>query len=278
MNFKNVFTTGVILMSYCLFGAENVEVTFSQADVASRLRKIDDSFLASSGEEDNWLLFVPLLEWVNRQRTPEKARASEQEKIISEIFDRFVLYSFACEHDDQKIKAEFAGRRHCVELIAKIVSERSDKEKLYLLADWLSSANVIVVKKSTVDQELKCAMEKDSLAIYGGKPMPRYPGTVGSRPRVGPAWRAVKARVNFRNYYNGNLVEFRRFAFGVFHNAIFDGFKKLTAKDREEIWNEFCQRANVTEEEKMAAEKANPFKEKKNASESDKEAEVSIDL
>ena len=86
MNFKNVFTTSVILMSYCLLGAENVEVTFSQTDVASRLRKIDDSFLASSGEEDNWLLFVPLLEWVNRQRTPEKARASEQEKIISEIF------------------------------------------------------------------------------------------------------------------------------------------------------------------------------------------------
>lgn len=80
MNFKNVFTTSVILMNYCLLGAENVEVTFSQADVASRLRKIDDSFLASSDEEDNWLLFVPLLEWVNRQRTPEKARASEQEK------------------------------------------------------------------------------------------------------------------------------------------------------------------------------------------------------
>jgi hypothetical protein len=256
MKLKSIFTIGFILAGTCLWGVEDVTSISREIDV--KLKEIDDAFLASSPDVDNWMLFVPLLELVDQRRLLGDDECDEDKRNLSKILNRFVLYSFACRYDSLKIKADFSGRKRCVELLATIVAKSSDEENLYLLAQWLSGANIITVKKSEVDQDLKLALKQDSIVIYGGKTQPRYPGSIGAKPRMGPAWRAVKEKLDFRNYYNRKVIEFRQFAFSVFYKAIYSGFEKSEEFNRKQIWEEFCRRAKATEEEKNAAEKAVP--------------------
>lgn len=254
MKLKSIFTIGFILAGICLWGVEDVTSISREIDV--KLKEIDDAFLASSPDVDNWMLFVPLLELVDQRRLSGEDECVEDKRNLSKILNRFVLYSFACRYDSLKIKADFSGRKRCVELFATMVAKSSDEENLYLLAQWLSGANIITVEKSEVDQDFKSAIEQDALIIYGGKTQPRYPGSIGAKPRMGPAWRAVKEKLDFRSYYNQKVIEFRRFAFSVFHKEICSGFEKVEESRRKLIWEEFCRRAKATEEEKNAAEKA----------------------
>ena len=277
MKLKSIFTIGLILTGTCLWGVEDVTSISREIDV--KLKEIDDAFLASSPDVDNWMLFVPLLELVDQRRLSGDDECDEDKRNLSKILNRFVLYSFACRYDSLKIKADFSGRKRCVELFATIVAKSSDKENLYLLAQWLSGANIITVKKSEVDQDLKLALKQDSIVIYGGKTQPRYPGSIGAKPRMGPAWRAVKEKLDFRNYYNRKVIEFRQFAFGVFYQAICGGFEKVEDSSREKIWEEFCQKAKATEEEKNAAEKAVPrINEEKKIVDKNKDVEISVEL
>ena len=254
MKLKSIFTISLIFTASYLWGIEDVTSISRKIDV--KLKEIDDAFLASSSDVDNWMLFVPLLELVDQRRLLGEDECVEDKRNLSKILNRFVLYSFACRYDSLKIKADFSGRKRCVKLFATIVAKSSDEENLYLLAQWLSGANIITVKKSEVDQDFKSAIEQDALIIYGGKTQPRYPGSIGAKPRRGPAWRAVKEKLDFRSYYNQKVIEFRRFAFSVFHKEICSGFEKVEESKRKLIWEEFCRRAKATEEEKIAAEKA----------------------
>lgn len=256
MKLKSIFTISLIFAASYLWGVEDVASISREIDV--KLKEIDDAFLASSPDVDNWMLFVPLLELVDQRRLLGEDECVEDKRNLSKILNRFVLYSFACRYDSLKIKADFSGRKRCVKLFATIVAKSSDEENLYLLAQWLSGANIITVKKSEVDQDFKSAIEQDALIIYGGKTQPRYPGSIGAKPRMGPAWRAVKEKLDFRSYYNQKVIEFRRFAFSVFHKEICSGFEKVEESRRKLIWEEFCRRAKATEEEKIAAEKAAP--------------------
>ena len=205
MKLKSIFTIGFILTGICLWGVEDVTSISREIDV--KFKEIDDAFLASSPDVDNWMLFVPLLELVDQRRLSGDDECDEDKRNLSKILNRFVLYSFACRYDSLKIKADFSGRKRCVELLATIVAKSSDEENLYLLAQWLSGANIITVKKSEVDQDLKLALKQVSIVIYGGKTQPRYPGSIGAKPRMGPAWRAVKEKLDFRNYYNRKVKE-----------------------------------------------------------------------
>lgn len=254
MKLKSIFTISLIFTASYLWGVEDVASISREIDV--KLKEIDDAFLASSPDVDNWMLFMPLLELVDQRRLLGEDECVEDKRNLSKILNRFVLYSFACRYDSLKIKADFSGRKRCVELFATIVAKSSDEENLYLLAQWLSGANIITVKKSEVDQDFKSAIEQDALIIYGGKTQPRYPGSIGAKPRMGPTWRAVKEKLDFRSYYNQKVIEFRRFAFSVFHKEICNGFEKVEESRRKLIWEEFCRRAKATEEEKIAAEKA----------------------
>ena len=256
MKLKSIFTIGLIFTASYLWGVEDVTSISREIDV--KLKEIDDAFLASSPDVDNWMLFVPLLELVDQRRLLGEDECVEDKRNLSKILNRFVLYSFACRYDSLKIKADFSGRKRCVKLFATIVAKSSDEENLYLLAQWLSGANIITVEKSEVDQDFKSAIEQDALIIYGGKTQPRYPGSIGAKPRMGPTWRAVKEKLDFRSYYNQKVIEFRRFAFSVFHKEICSGFEKVEESRRKLIWEEFCRRAKATEEEKNAAEKAAP--------------------
>ena len=249
MKLKSIFTISLIFTASYLWGIEDVTSISRKIDV--KLKEIDDAFLASSSDVDNWMLFVPLLELVDQRRLLGEDECVEDKRNLSKILNRFVLYSFACRYDSLKIKADFSGRKRCVKLFATIVAKSSDEENLYLLAQWLSGANIITVKKSEVDQDFKSAIEQDALIIYGGKTQPRYPGSIGAKPRMGPAWRAVKEKLDFRSYYNQKVIEFRRFAFSVFHKEICSGFEKVEESRRKLIWEEFCRRAKATEEEKM---------------------------
>lgn len=124
MKLKNIFMIGLILTGSCLWGIEDVTSISRKIDV--KLKEIDDAFLASSSDVDNWMLFVPLLELVDQRRLLGEDECVEDKRNLSKILNRFVLYSFACRYDSLKIKADFSGRKRCVELFATIVVKSSN--------------------------------------------------------------------------------------------------------------------------------------------------------
>lgn len=64
MKLKNIFTISLIFTASYLWGVEDVASISREIDV--KLKEIDDAFLASSPDVDNWMLFVPLLELVDQ--------------------------------------------------------------------------------------------------------------------------------------------------------------------------------------------------------------------
>ena len=75
------------------------------------------------------------------------------------------------------------------------------------------------------------------------------------------------------------MAEFRAFAFAEIRKSILTGYGDGSNVNREKIWEEFCQKAKATEEEKIAAEKAVPrIKEEKKIVDKNKDVEISVEF
>ena len=75
------------------------------------------------------------------------------------------------------------------------------------------------------------------------------------------------------------MAEFRAFAFVEIRKSILTGYGDGSNEEREKIWEEFCQKAKATEEEKNAAEKAVPrIKEEKKIVDKNKDVEISVEF
>ena len=218
------------------------------------LREIDDSFLHPESGRDNWSRFVPLLDKVveNQGRVAEKEMRAAEAEIVS----RFTLYSFACEYDDDPVKANFDGRLESVRLLCRLSLVRSDTNTLYAVAEWLSGAAPLTADFKSCSNEMAEAFARDRLMIYGGKWPPRYPGSVGNKRHWGPSARACDAKFRFRRLYNERLPKFRVAALTSFRKAVVDGYGGMTDEQCESIWLEVCRKAKATDEERSAAEMA----------------------
>ena len=184
--------------------------------------------------------------------------ASVEARIVS----WFTLYAFACEYDDDPVKAEFGGRLDCLRRIGEFDLIRQDTNTLFQISDWLAGAVPLAVDDDTRYRELTEAMRKDRIILYGGKNPyerkggPCFAGTVSKTWawHWEPEFRACKAKFRFRKEYNRRLAEFRKEALGCLHRAIIEGYKDRTDVEHKAIWDEFCRRAKATAEEKSAAE------------------------
>ena len=210
------------------------------------LREINDDFLMSASGRDNWKGFVPLFERVVKyQGAVPKDEMSKTEK---EIVARFVLYSFACEHDTDPVKADFSGRLDCVRLLSQFDLVRRDTNTLFRLADWLSDAVPLAVDRASRDHEMEAAFQKDMAMIYGGRTPPRYPGSVGNTKHWGPAVRACDAKFRFRRTYNERLCQFRADAMAYILKSV---APTLSEAERESVWAEFIKRVQTIRQQKV---------------------------
>lgn len=215
----------------------------SHAELRSCLRVINEGFLEGERGVDNWRGFVPLFSAVAKEY-PNAAK-EEIMAIESDLVSRFTLYSFACEHDDDMVKADFSSRAECVELMAEFLLLRSDTNALFRVADWLGSAVPLSTDKCVMAAEMDEAAKKDSLMLFGGRPAPRYPGGAGNALHVGPFSRTCKAKFRFRSIYNTNLEAFRDASAKHMRHAVLDGYPNLDDIDRKRLWLEFCLRAKI---------------------------------
>ena len=232
----------------------------SQSLVNYALVEVHRGFIRPEPGRDNWTLFMPLLDRVEKYRgsVTKEENADAEAKIIS----RFTLYAFACEYDHDPVKAEFGGRLGCLHRIAKFDLIRSDTNRLFQVSDWLAEAVPLAVDKETQLRELGEASRKDSLILYagrnpfGGKDRIRFAATVSQTYAWywEPEFRACKAKFRFRQKYNRLLPSFRKEALACMHRAIAEGYKDRTEAERKAIWDEFCRRAKATAEEKSAAD------------------------
>lgn len=202
-----------------------------------------------------------------------------------DIIDRFLDNTYAeLPASKMKHRVDFDSRREGLKLISEFDVVRSDTNCLYSIAGFIGKGVVLSTAKRIEDlrkiQEVRkhLCFQPEQLDAWESQ-LERY-GCIRGALNVSYFDELIHACQNeykARDNYNKRIVKFRQDVIALFYDMIKTNgsYPKM---DSETVWNEFCQRANVTEEEKMAAEKANLFKEKKNASESDKEAEVSIDL
>lgn len=209
-----------------------------------KLREIDRSFLLAERDCDNWAAFVPILsKAVEYQSVASDGMVKSVESVI---VSHFTLYSFACEYDEDLVKANFDSRLKCVGLLSQFALVRSDTNTLFKLADWLGGAIPLAADKATEFAEMAEAHRRDKQAVYGGKNPPRYPGDSGNTRRRGPAARRRSEKFCFRRLYNERLPSFRETALEFFRPAVLDGYKELPREDRKMIWTEFCRRAKAT--------------------------------
>ncbi len=213
----------------------------SDKEVHAMLRSINDEFLKAEPGKDCWTGFVPLLDIIEKNR--ETVSAETVRKVESLIVARFTLYSFACEYDTDVTKADFDVRLECIGLISRFNLVRSDTNTLYRIADWLSGATPLDVNVKSFHEEGETAFRKDMLMIYGGRNPPRYPGSIGNANHYGPAVRECNAKFRFRRLYNKHLPEFKDAALKCLREAVMNGYKELSADDRLDIWENFCNRA-----------------------------------
>ena len=232
----------------------------SQSLVGFALHEVHGGFIHPKPGRDNWTLFIPLLERVAKHGG--SVTKAEVASVEARIVSWFTLYAFACEYDDDPVKAEFGGRLDCLRRIGEFDLIRQDTNTLFQISDWLAGAVPLAVDDDTRYRELTEAMRKDRIILYGGKnPFARkggpcFAGTVSKTWawHWEPEFRACKAKFRFRKEYNRRLAEFRKEALGCLHRAIIEGYKDRTAVERKAIWDEFCRRAKATAEEKSAAE------------------------
>jgi len=219
------------------------ELSFPTAEATYiSLREINAGFLEGKTGADNWSGFVPLFSATVREEP--NVQREDAWLIESNLVSRFTLYSFACEHDEDMVKADFGSREKCVELMSQFSLVRCDTNVLFSIADWLGSAVPLDTSKETKLAEMEVASKKDSLMVYGGKPAPRYPGSLGNRQHIGAVSRKCVDKFRFRDIYNNRLPGFRAAALKHMHTAVFEGYVDLPEADREMLWKEFCRRSN----------------------------------
>lgn len=210
-------------------------------EVHSCLRVINESFLEGERGVDNWRGFVPLFSAMVNQCS--SASKTEVMTVESYLVSRFTLYGFACEYDDDMVKADFTSRGKCVELMAGFALLKSDTNALFRVADWLGSAVSLPNDKSAIAAEMNEAARRDSLSLFGGRPAPRYPGGSGNENHLGPFSRKCKAKFRFRSVYNANLRDFLDLSVAHMRHVVLSGYQNLEDEDREKLWLEFCRRA-----------------------------------
>ena len=224
----------------------------SLAAVDVALREINQEFLSGEKGKDTWSGFARIAAAVAQHQC--EASADTVLTIERTIISRFVIYSFACEYDDDRAKADFGSRLESVRHFCNFTAVRSDTNIVFKLADWLGSATRLAVDRGAECAELAEACKRDALMIYGGKQPPRYPGSSGNASHWGPVARQCQEKFRFRRLYNDRLTTFRIAALAAMRGAIMKGYRDRPAGDREAMWSEFCCRAKATSEERKQAQ------------------------
>ena len=139
----------------------------SQSLVGFALHEVHGGFIHPKPGRDNWTLFIPLLERVAKHGG--SVTKAEVASVEARIVSWFTLYAFACEYDDDPVKAEFGGRLDCLRRIGEFDLIRQDTNTLFQISDWLAGAVPLAVNDDTRYRELTEAMRKDRIILYGGK-------------------------------------------------------------------------------------------------------------
>lgn len=238
--------------------------------------RIVGRILSNSDDEDIWVEFKPLLQ----------SLAEYSEVSCFGVHQRYGAISLFCNSpfaDESEIfltKADFSSRRDCLSYISRFV-HAAVTEEIEVFAKWLSGAEYLPDDENSRKKEFLKAESKDKELFYS------LPLWFSSEEKdlflkykeVCPEWKRTEEKFRFRKVYNKNLKEFRVFAFVTLRKVITDGFRSRSKEEREKIWEEFCQKAKATEEEKIAAEKAVPrIKEEKKIVDKNKDVEISVEF
>ena len=238
--------------------------------------RIVGRILSNSDDEDIWVEFKPLL----------LSLAEYSEVSCFGVHQRYGAISLFCNSpfaDESEIsltKADFSSRRDCLSYISRFV-HAAVTEEIEVFAKWLSGAKYLPDDENSRKKEFLKAESKDKELFYS------LPLWFSSEEKdlflkykeLCPEWKRTEEKFRFRKVYNKNLKEFRVFAFVTLRKVITDGFRSRSKDEREKIWEEFCQKAKATEEEKIAAEKAVPrIKEEKKIVDKNKDVEISVEF
>ncbi len=224
----------------------------SPTTVYVALREINQEFLKGENGNDAWSGFARIAGSAAKYQL--RASAETVQSVEQVIVSRFVMYSFACEYDDDPAKADFGSRLEAVQFFADFVAVRSDTNIVFKLSDWLGSATLLAADRDAECAEMAVAYKRDSLMIFGGKLPPRYPGSAGNMSHWGPTARQCREKYRFRRLYNERLPKFRVAALAAMRGAIMKGYENKTSEERVAIWEEFCRRAKATPDERKKAE------------------------
>ena len=250
----------------------------SRDELNKELLRIAKCFSENSNDKDVWVEFKPLLKsFMLSHELSEGFGYHIRTSAVSE----FCFYSFANEEETELIKADFSGRKDCLEYICKFMYVFCPGEIEYLGA-WLATARFLPEDAKTKESEFLKAEKKDMEMIYRITEwnLKFIDESYSQFKYLRPEWKKTEEKFKFRSIYNKNLAAFRTFAFTKIRKAILTGYGDGTNAKREKIWNEFCSKAKVTEAEKTAAETVLPMKkedEKKSPCQN-KDIEVSIEI
>ena len=250
----------------------------SRDELNKELLRIAKCFSENSNDKDVWVEFKPLLKsFMLSHELSEDFGYHIRTCAVSE----FCFYSFANEDETELIKADFSGRKDCLEYICKFMYVFCPGEIEYLGA-WLATARFLPEDAKTKESEFLKAEKKDMEMIYRITEwnLKFIDESYSQFKYLRPEWKKTEEKFKFRSIYNKNLAAFRTFAFTKIRKAILTGHGDGTNAKREKIWNEFCSKAKVTEAEKVAAEKVLPMKkeEEKKTPDKNKDIEVPIEI
>ena len=238
--------------------------------------RIVGRILSNSDGEDIWVEFKPLLQSLAEYSEVSCFGVHQRYGAIS----LFCNSPFADESEISLTKADFSSRRDCLSYISRFV-HAAVTEEIEVFVKWLSGAKYLPDDEDSRKKEFLKAESKDKELFY------TLPLWFSSEEKdlflkykeACPEWKRTEEKFRFRKVYNKNLKEFRVFAFVTLRRVITDGFHSRSNEEREKIWEEFCQKAKATEDEKIAAEKAVPrITEEKKIVDKNKDVEISVEF
>ena len=232
--------------------------------------KINDLFLLNKGDCDLWREYLPLLETMVRCQESVGFEAAKSKEVS--VMEYFMRYAFANEEESSIVKADFSGRLLCLEQFLNFYVVRNDVEMLYQIAEWIGRSKFLPDGDLEYNAEIRKACIKDLELVFDVNVIPLFDIDNALKNIQGPRRERVNSIFKFRKVYNKRLREFREKALVMIREAIMDYSPKYYKMDSEEVWEGFCKRGNIPNEERINVESIVKAKEKGTALKTEAEA------
>jgi hypothetical protein len=285
MKIKRTLSRLVVLMAMMLsieMSAEGKIKYRLPSDEEQRLMR-EEVYFPPAKRDNSSKLYEEIKGLIADKRNNESLDFSEKQRtVITNFLDNTYVQ---LPISKMKYKVDFDARSTCLKLISELEVVRSDTNVLYSIARFIGQGVYLSIEKKNDDirmlQEVRKHLCFQPEQIEAWKTQPDRYGCIHPALIVSGFEDLTQSCIDeytAREKYNRKLEKFRFDALRLYWGIIKNN-DMYSIEAREKIWEEFCQKAKATEDEKIAAEKAaHRIKEEKKIVDKNKDVEISVEF